>query len=102
MAKIGILNKQDNDNFEGAIKTLQLSSKLTLTVNDNKQSENAPDFIACAGDIEIGAGWNKTSEKGNEFISLSIDDPSLANPIYASVFANKDNGFDIIWNRKSD
>lgn len=102
MAKIGTLNKQENGDFDGEIKTLQISSKLSLKQNPDKANDKAPDLIAYAGDIEIGAAWKRTSEKGNEFISLSIDDASFASPINAGVFAQEDGSYVIDWRRQSN
>lgn len=98
--KIGNLTKNDDGSFHGNIKALLFSSDIKLIPTNQTDNDKAPNYNAVAGDIDIGAGWNKISANGNEFISLSLDDPSLPNPIYAGVFESKDGGYAILWDRK--
>ena len=52
-----------------------------------------------AGAVEIGAAWHRTSKGGNEYISVKLDDPSFAAPIYANLVEQQDKGFALIWSR---
>jgi uncharacterized protein (DUF736 family) len=50
---------------------------------------------------EIGAGWMKRSEKGTDYLSLKLDDPSLNAAIYANLVADAENEgmYNLIWSR---
>ena len=50
-----------------------------------KRGESQPDFRVFVGKVEIGAGWTRTSKGGREFVSVKLDDPSFAAPIYANL-----------------
>src|SRR3546814_20570571 len=60
-----------------------LNIKVKLVPNDKGSSENAPDFRLQAAGHDIGAAWNKTSEAGREYKSVTLDDPSFPAPVYA-------------------
>ncbi len=63
--------------------------------------DKAPDYRVFAGQIEIGAGWKKTSGTGREYLSVKLDDPSLPAPIYASLVEAEGEGeFTLIWSRQ--
>ena len=82
MAIIGTFTKAD-EKFSGELKTL---------------SENTPDFRVMAGTTEIGAGWVRTSSKGKDYVSLKLDDPTFAAPVYANLVERQDKHV-LIWNR---
>lgn len=90
--------KRTQDGFEGTIVTLALNAKVKLTPNQ-KKSDNAPDFLVVTGKGEAGAAWSKTKEDGTPYLSLSLDDPSFAEPIYASLFEADDKSFNLVWSR---
>lgn len=83
MATIGTFTKS-GDGFTGAVKTLTLDVKLKIT-RAEKENEKAPDYRIFAGQTELGAAWKKTSGAGREYLSVKLDDPSFAAPIYASL-----------------
>jgi len=61
---------------------------------------SGPDFVFFAGFVEIGAAWKKTSQEGRPYISVKLDDPSLAASIYASLHGDGAAGeFSLIWAR---
>lgn len=94
--------------LHGEIRTLQMQIKLKLIPNRMKTSENAPDYIVCcpAGntDIPIGGAWLKRkSQIGDidfEFLSITIDDPSLPNALNVAAFRNNDGDWEITWRRR--
>jgi uncharacterized protein (DUF736 family) len=112
MSKIGNLKTVMNGSKEelhGEVSTLQMQLKIKLLPNAGKTSENAPDYIVAANgysgvDIPIGGAWKKTKSKigGNdfEFLSITIDDPSLPNPLNVAAFKNNEGGWDITWRRR--
>ena len=48
---------------------------------------------------DIGAAWKKTSEAGREYLSVTLDDPSLPAPIYARLIEGENGTHDLIWSR---
>ncbi len=98
MTTIGTFTKSENG-FIGAIKTLTLNVKAKLVPAEGG-SESSPDYRVYAGPVEIGAGWKKSSENGRDYVSLKLDDPSLAQPIYASLFQGEDpDTYNLLWSR---
>jgi uncharacterized protein (DUF736 family) len=49
---------------------------------------------------EVGAAWKKTSKKGNPYLSVKLDGPTLAAPINCALIGRKDGTFRLIWTRK--
>ena len=72
---------------------------------EHTDAENAPDYRVHHGNDdgpEIGAGWKRTGEKAGDYVSLQIDDPTLAQPIRANLFQS-DRGqihLELHWNRR--
>ena len=84
MATIGTFTKT-NTGFTGSIQTVGLKAKVAITPIE-KRGENTPDYRAFVGKVEIGAGWSRTSKgNGRDFVSVKLDDPSFAAPIYANL-----------------
>ena len=93
--------KADKDGYAGTIRTLTLNAKVRIVANDQKQSANAPDFRIVSGMTEIGAAWRKTAEDQSSYLSVSLDDPSLAAPIRAALFETTDDGLlRLVWRRE--
>ncbi|WP_444542979.1 DUF736 domain-containing protein [Microvirgula aerodenitrificans] len=61
----------------GQLRTLTLNVKVKLVPNDKGESESAPDFRLQATGRDFGAAWKKTSEAGQDYLSVAIDDPSF-------------------------
>jgi uncharacterized protein (DUF736 family) len=52
------------------------------------------------GETELGAAWNKVGEeKGTKYISVKLDWPFLAAPVYCSLFTQKDGSHNLVWTR---
>jgi uncharacterized protein (DUF736 family) len=112
MSKIGNLKAVMNGSKEelhGEVSTLQMYLKIKLISNSGKTNDNAPDYIVAAAgfsnvDIPIGGAWKKTKSKIGEndfeFLSITIDDPSLPNPLNVAAFKNNEGGWDITWRRR--
>lgn len=97
MAKIGTFT-QDGKTLVGKLITLTLNADLVFNPI-KKASEKSPDFRVYAGIAEIGAAWKKTSKEDNAYLSVTLDDPSFAAPVYASLLAGNDGEHNLIWNR---
>jgi uncharacterized protein (DUF736 family) len=103
MATIGSFTKGDNGSYTGTVRTLTVNAKTRLQPDADKTKDNAPDFRVYAGPAEIGAAWRKTAQDtGREYLSVKLDDPSFAQPIYASlVEAEGGKEFNLIWSRRN-
>ncbi|CEG09231.1 MAG: DUF736 domain-containing protein [Afipia felis] len=99
MATIGTFTKSDNG-FAGAVKTLSLNVKAKF-VPTEKESDKAPDYRILAGAVEFGAAWKKTAQNGREYLSVRLDDPSFAAPIFANLIEGEDASHQLIWSRRS-
>ena len=91
MPQIGEFTRTKNG-YAGHIRTLSLDA------------ENAPDYRIHHGNDdgpEIGAGWKRTGEKAGDYVSLQIDDPTLAQPIRANLFQSTEDksAWNLQWNR---
>jgi uncharacterized protein (DUF736 family) len=85
--------------YAGHIKTLTLDAEITLEPN-RSTSAKSPDFRVFHGTTELGYGYKETSESGVEYVSLKLDDPSFAYPIYCSLFlTSKTDQLSLVWNR---
>ena len=100
MANIGTFTAE-KDGFTGQLRTLTLNVKIKLIPNDKGDTENAPDFRLQAAGHDIGAAWEKTSEAGRPYVSVSLDDPSFPATVYARLIENEDGTHDLIWSRSS-
>jgi uncharacterized protein (DUF736 family) len=92
------------DGYTGRLATLILDVELTLSPIANTETENAPSYRIHLGSDdtgpEIGAGWKRSGEKAGDYISLQIDDPTLAQPIRANlIHSGKGNVFHLQWTR---
>ena len=97
MATIGTFTKT-NAGFNGTIQTIGLKAKVAI-MPVAKRGESQPDYRVFVGKVEIGAGWSRTSKgNGREFVSVKLDDPSFAAPIYANL-VERDGQHQLIWSR---
>lgn len=88
------------DGYEGTIRTLTMNVKARFVAVDKKPSDKVPDFRICAGKAELGAAWSKkTNGDGEEYLSVTLDDPSLLAPVHTALF-EKDSKAQLVWNRK--
>ena len=98
MATIGTFTKT-SAGFNGTIQTLNLKAKVSIAPVE-KSSDTAPDYRVYIDKVEIGAGWTRTSQGKREFVSVKIDDPSFAAPIYANLFDDEGGeGYTLLWSR---
>ena len=89
MATIGIFAKTSSG-FTGTIQTMGLEAKVAIG------RRVAARLSRLCGQ---GAGWARTGKgSGREFVSVKLDDPSFAAPIYAN-HLQRDGQHDLIWSR---
>lgn len=88
--------------YKGTIHTLCITRELTIEAVE-KRGENRPDFRVISNSTDVGAGWKKTSHRGNDYVSIELDDPTFAAPIYARLHKNgATRSFVLVWNRRRD
>lgn len=103
MTAIGHVTKS-GDGFKGQLKTISIEADIDIVPNRDKANQNQPDYRVYAGRVEIGAGWNRTSERsGNEYTSLAFAAPEFGQrKLYANLgqAAGQDDPdvYAIIWN----
>ena len=99
MATIGTFTKSGNE-FKGSIVTLSVQAKnVRIVPEDTDGNDKAPSHRLVAGDVAFGAAWQKTSREGRDYLSIKLDDPSFAAPVYASLTEADDGTFALIWSR---
>lgn len=103
MSVIGIFAATKDGGWAGTIRTLTIDVKARFVPNDNRDSDRAPAFRIFAGRSELGAAWRErsSSENPRDYLSIRLDDPSLAEPISAAMFEAVDGKeAQLVWNRR--
>ena len=77
MAIDGKITRTDDDAITGWIASLTFDVDITLTKNPHKAKETHPDYEITTRTprnrvIRIGSAWEQTSQKGNDYLSLSV------------------------------
>ena len=98
MARIGTFKKVSGE-FRGQITTLAVQAKAVRIAPEKDPSGNAPSHRVFIGDVEVGAAWEKETQDKRPYLSVKLDDPSFAAPIFAQLFAGEEGEHDLVWNR---
>jgi uncharacterized protein (DUF736 family) len=98
MAQIGTFTRAEDGSYTGTIKTLSLNIKARFLPAELSENEKAPNLRVLAGNVEIGAAWQRTSKDNTVYHSVKLDDPSFPAPIYANLVA-VDDGYALVWLR---
>jgi len=90
--------------YTGDIVTLTFNRTDVQFKPNEKSGERQPDYRIVGktthGTVEFGAAWKKTSEKGQDFLSVEIDDPALPGSLNAALFTAKDGETaTLVWTR---
>ena len=103
-------SKDGNGDLHGQIQTLTIDLKFRLARIGGVQSENAPShrvfaFGSHGAEVQIGAAWTKVAKTvahaGEEFLTITIDDPDLDVPLNVTAFPDNDGqNWTIVWRRK--
>jgi uncharacterized protein (DUF736 family) len=107
MACIGAFTRIANS-YSGCLRTLGLDVEFTIVPADRDDMENAPDsrvHLGRSADAPaIGASRTRTGEKVEDYISLLINDPVIAQPIRVRLFKADAKGstFHLRSNRRSE
>lgn len=100
MPIIANMKKQENGMFEGKLRTATLNLQLILKEIEGYDGDTVkPKYRAKLAGFEAGAGWVKTSDNNNEYVSIQLDSPEFANPIYANL-VEKEDKYILLWSRQ--
>ena len=115
MSVIGKIHRKQTKQgevLEGYLNTLKHSFRFRLMPLPKTQSSNSPTFrIATWNDAgietDIGLAWvkemKKSGREGEEFLTLTFDDPSFSKSLNVAAFKNPDTGdFDITFRRRQE
>src|SRR5882672_2711323 len=97
-AQIGTFTRAEDGSYSGTIKTLSLNIKARFLPAEPFENEKAPNLRGMAGNVEMGAAWQRTSKDNTVYHSAKLDDPSFSAPIYANLVA-VDDGYALVWSR---
>jgi uncharacterized protein (DUF736 family) len=102
---IGTFDYSAKENtYHGNLATLVVQHRGVFFRPTEKSGDKEPDYRVVidtdCGPFELGAAWKRTSERGQEFLSVSLDDPSFSAPINCAMFMNEGgNDATLVWNR---
>ena len=115
MLVIGSLREVEEKGYRqifGEIHSLEIDLQFRLASRSGQTSQNAPDYSIVAKsrsgkDVEVGSAWRKTiksgAKAGEEFLTLTIDDPSFPSALNVAAFRNGRPGeWDVGWRRRQD
>lgn len=101
MSTIGTFFRKGNA-YIGTIETITFTAEAKFVAIDT-DSPKGPDFRIIIRKAECGAAWKQTSEKGNDYLSVVLDDPSFAAPIRANLVETNIKGeYALLWSRRRD
>ncbi len=100
MAQIGSFTRSENGALVGQIRTLNLDVRVTMAPL-TKDNDKAPDYrLSAPGVPDFGAAWTRNArETGAEYLSVKLDDPAFAAPIYATLVQGEKDEHKLIWSR---
>jgi uncharacterized protein (DUF736 family) len=92
------------DSYAGEVTTLTFHRSNVQLRAVEKGSDKEPDYRIAAtsayGTVEFGAAWKRKSEKGQNFLSVSIDDPALPGALNAALFHDETGkAATLVWTR---
>jgi uncharacterized protein (DUF736 family) len=115
MLVIGSLREIEEKGYRqiyGEIHSLEIDLQFRLASRSGQTSENSPDYSVIAKsrsgkDVEVGSAWRKRikagAKVGEEFLTLTIDDPSFPAALNVAAFKNGQPGqWDVGWRRRQD
>lgn len=89
--------------YTGDIVALSFEKRGVVFNPVEKNGEKEPDYRvtvpAEGGSVELGAAWKRTSERGQDFVSVSLDGPLLAGPFNAALFPDREGNATLVWTR---
>jgi uncharacterized protein (DUF736 family) len=94
--------RQEGQHLQGRHPHLSFQFSAVDITPTVKNGDKEPDYRVTAragtGHVELGAAWKRTSDKGREFISVSLDAPLLTAPLNAALFIDGSEA-SLVWTR---
>jgi uncharacterized protein (DUF736 family) len=88
--------------YKGTLHTICITRDITIEAVE-KRGDNRPDYRVISGESDIGAAWKKTSQKGNAYLSIELDDPTFPAPVYVRLHkVGAARAHVLVWNRRRD
>ncbi|MEI9899200.1 MAG: DUF736 domain-containing protein [Hyphomicrobium sp.] len=88
--------------YTGHVVTLSFERQGVALIPNATRSDKEPDYrvIVEASGAELGAAWSRTSERGQDYLSVLLDGPLLPKPLNAALFPG-DEGAEasLVWSR---
>lgn len=107
MAQIGEFTRVESG-YSGSIRTINLNLDVVVIVPTGPaDGDNTPDYRLHIDDengLQIGVGWNRSSKKAGDYISILMDDPTFARPVHANLFQGGEGttSWSLHWSRHRD
>ena len=96
------------DTYTGELATLTVTARaLVFQPNEAKgeKGRREPNYRvvspAKGGDIELGGAWKKYTNDGQEYLSVTLADPALAQAVNCAVFSagGERDAYILVWSR---
>lgn len=92
------------DLYTGAIRTLAFSHHGIVLRPIQKATEREPDYrvlqVVEEGEVEFGAAWARQSERGQDYLSVLLDGPTLPHALNLALFpGERDDEATLVWTR---
>tara|TARA_R110000787_G_scaffold22424_7_gene65178 strand:+ start:2640 stop:2993 length:354 start_codon:yes stop_codon:yes gene_type:complete len=113
MTNIGTFRSANNTDILseliGTVRTINFSGKLSIQRDTGSSHPNAPTHRVSlvpddAAKIEVGAAWTQRIKRGpregEEFLSVTIDDPAWENSFSFSIFQEDETTWIATWRRR--
>jgi uncharacterized protein (DUF736 family) len=94
--------KREGERYTGTVNILKYSGAATIEPIAQKNSEDSPDFQFLGGRnrAEIGGAWKERSERGNDYLSVRLDEPSFPAPVFCRLVQFEgEETYRLIWSR---
>jgi len=105
MPVVGLFKASKEGGWDGRICTLSVNLRARIVPNDNRRSDNSPDYLVTTSGCQIGVAWRRQSAKstGKAYLAIQMEDPFHAGPIFAALFPAEDDGSaKLVWHPRND
>jgi uncharacterized protein (DUF736 family) len=105
MPQIGVFTRLRGI-FTGTMRTLIFDRHIVLVPTNQPTTQGQPHYtihIKDADGPEVGVAWRRNGDRAGEYISLALDDPTLAAPIRANLFQRDSDKKEwvLVWKRNA-
>ena len=84
------------DTYTGELATLTVAARKVVFQPSEARGDKAPSHRVVSpgktGNVELGAAWKTRSEEGRDYLSVKLDDPSLAQPLNCALVESGERG----------